>query len=136
MKRKPDKLVIYDGSCGFCSKSVLFIIERDKEGDIHFSANESNYGKKQLLEHGLQEVSNESLVFMEMGVAHTFSDAGLRICKHLKSPWNILGIFLILPRFLRDPVYTFVARNRHKLSGSSDTRIIPSEQISDRFIED
>ncbi|MEX0321163.1 MAG: thiol-disulfide oxidoreductase DCC family protein [Puniceicoccaceae bacterium] len=136
MKKKPDKLVIYDGSCGFCSKSVIFIINRDKEGDTLFSANESSFGKKALLEHALQDISNDSLVFIEMGVAHTYSEAGLRICRYLKFPWNIFGIFLIIPRFLRDPVYKFVARNRHRLSGSGDNCIVPSEQISDRFIED
>lgn len=133
---RPNAIVIYDGSCGFCTKSVLFILRRDKERKLYFSANGSEMGKRILAEYGLYEVSGDSLVFLEHGTSHIYSDAGLRICRYLKFPWNLLQVLLVLPKALRDPLYRFIARNRHKLVRQGNSCMIPTRDISERFLED
>lgn len=130
------KLVIYDGTCGFCTKSVIFILKRNSRQNLWFAANQSSYGKARLSEHGLLELSGDTLVYIESGNAYTYSEAALRICKQLRFPWSLLQACLIIPAFLRDPVYKLIAKLRYRLAGRTEACMIPDERHARRFIED
>lgn len=131
-----DVVVIYDGQCGFCNQSVLFIIKRDRKRITFFSANTSNYSKEQFRKHGLEHVSKDTLVLIEGGAAYTFSDAAINISKYLTFPWNTFHIFRVLPKGVRDSIYKLIAKNRHKLLGNMNVCDIPGDDVRNRFIED
>ena len=38
-------IVLYDGDCGFCNRSVAFVVKRDKTKTIHFAAIQSEFTK-------------------------------------------------------------------------------------------
>ena len=131
-----DIVIIYDGLCGFCNQSVLFILKREREGITSFSANTSAYSKGQFEKYGLADISRETLILIENGVAYTFSDAVLQISKYLVFPWSLFYGFRILPKNLRDAVYRIIARNRYRFFGKNDSCEIPGEDVRKRFIED
>ena len=133
---KGDIVVIYDGECGFCNRSVLFILKRDKEQRLQFSANKSSYSRSQLSRSGINAERPDTLVLIENGEAHTYSDAALRVAKYLKFPWNLFYYLIVIPRKARDPLYRFIARNRHRISGNSIACRIPDGLSKSRFIED
>ncbi len=53
------------------------------------------------------------------------STAVLRIACGLRFPWPLMGIFLLIPSFMRDPVYNMVARNRKRWFGERTTCYLP-----------
>jgi predicted DCC family thiol-disulfide oxidoreductase YuxK len=129
-------VVIYDGECGFCNRSVLFLLKRDKEKALRFSASNSCFSKSELAKHGIPVERLDTLVLLERGEAHTYSDAGLKIAKYLKFPWSLFYYLWVVPKRIRDPMYNFIARNRYRLSGRTTSCGIPDDSSRSQFIED
>ena len=130
-------IVLFDGVCNLCSASVRYIIDRDPSGYFQFASLQSKVGAELLAEHGMKppEGDPDSILLIEDGVVHDHSTAALRIARKLASPIKILSIFRIVPRFLRDLVYRFIARNRYRWFGRTDTCAVPTPQLRARFLD-
>ncbi|MDP6908327.1 MAG: DCC1-like thiol-disulfide oxidoreductase family protein, partial [Flavobacteriales bacterium] len=72
---------------------------------------------------------------LENGTTYMKSDAALRLAKHLDGVWELGTIFLIVPKFIRNPIYDWVARNRYGWFGKKEMCWIPEKKWRDRFIE-
>ncbi|MEL6675199.1 MAG: thiol-disulfide oxidoreductase DCC family protein [Bacteroidota bacterium] len=127
------KVVIFDGVCNLCNSSVDFLIRRDKKAQLKFTANQHQTGQQILQEAGVTDV--ETLYFYEDGTLYDRSTAVLRLSRYLPFPWNVGQIFLIVPRFLRDGVYRWIARNRYSWFGKKDSCRLPSPAESARFLD-
>lgn len=132
-------ILLFDGVCHLCSKTVQFIVEHEREPTIRFCAIQSEAGRALLAEHGMMHVVAEAdpdtMVFVEDGRAHDRSTGVLMVAAHLKAPWRWGRVALILPRSLRDIVYRFVASNRYRWFGKSDSCLVPSKALQARFLE-
>jgi predicted DCC family thiol-disulfide oxidoreductase YuxK len=113
-------IVGYDGYCNLCSWAVRWI--RRNEGKQQFSL-----VPLQQMQSDSPETSGapETVLLWINGKAYDRSTAVLRIALKLRFPWPLLGIFLLVPRFLRDPVYDLVARNRKRWFGARSTCYLP-----------
>lgn len=127
-------VVLFDGTCAFCERSVRFMARRDPAGYLRFGASQSESGARMLATHGLTREMTRSIVFIENGRVHLRSDATLRIAKHLTRPWRWAGALLWIPRPLRDGVYRMVAAIRHRIAGRSNACEIPPPEIRERMI--
>jgi predicted DCC family thiol-disulfide oxidoreductase YuxK len=127
-------VILFDGVCNFCAWSVRFVIAHDPAGVFRFASLQSEPGKALLRQHGLDENACDSFVMIQDGRAFIESTAALRVCKHLCWPWRWLQVILILPRFLRDPFYRIIARNRYRWFGKSGSCLVPSPEIRARFL--
>ena len=133
----PDSpIVLFDGVCNFCEKSVRFIIDRDAAGRFRFASLQSPIGAEIMGRYGIDPERVESVVLWEGERVHLRSGAALRIARRLRFPWNLTALFLVVPRFLRDPVYDLVARNRYRWFGRKDECMIPTPEIRQRFIDE
>jgi predicted DCC family thiol-disulfide oxidoreductase YuxK len=131
----PDRaIVLFDGTCAFCEGSVKFIAKRDPHGYFRFGASQSPSAAGILAEHGLARDGARSIVLIEDGQVYLRSTASLRIARHLRFPWSLARVFLIVPRPLRDGVYRIVAAVRHRLAGTSNACEIPPPEIRERLI--
>jgi predicted DCC family thiol-disulfide oxidoreductase YuxK len=74
------------------------------------------------------------MVVVADGKVHTGSDAALILARHLRSPWRWLALLWIVPRPLRDTVYRWVARNRYRWFGESETCRVPTPELRSRFL--
>jgi len=128
-------VVLFDGVCNLCNGTVQFIIKRDAKGVFRFASLQSAYGQQQLKSFGLPSDTLYSIVAVYNGKAYQQSDAVLLMLKHLGGRWSWLTIFRILPRFFRDAVYAFIARNRYRFFGKKDQCMIPTPGLKSRFIE-
>lgn len=128
-------ILLFDGVCNLCSSSVQFVLKHNKSGNIRFASLQSETGKQLLKEHGLSHQYIDSLVLLQNGTAHVKSDAALRVTKHLESFWRLLLILLIVPSFIRNPIYDWIARNRYKWFGKKDVCWIPQPQWKSRFLD-
>ncbi len=127
-------IILFDGICNFCNQSVQFVIKRDPSHIFHFASLQSDIGRNLLNEYGINENVN-SVVYITNGKAYVKSDAGLQIARRLNGFWKLLYIFYLVPTPIRDLVYDYIAKNRYKWFGKSDSCMIPSPKIKKRFLE-
>jgi predicted DCC family thiol-disulfide oxidoreductase YuxK len=129
-------ILLFDGHCNLCNAWVQFIVKRDSAGTIRFASLQSGAGRRLLEEHKIDENYIESLVFFEEERFSVSSTAALRTLSYLDD-WQKHLIFLtVIPRSLRDLVYRFIARNRYKWFGRREQCMIPTTELSKRFLPD
>lgn len=111
------KIVFYDGDCGFCNQTVQFILNHEKDHSIYFSAIQSSFSSAFFHSNNLPTPDLSTFYFFDGNQLHDKSSAAFRVLKHLKWYWQILRIFQFLPIQLRDFVYDFIAKRRHRIAG-------------------
>jgi len=111
-----ERVLVYDGDCGFCTGIAGFIGRRDKKNIFRFLTLQSEDGGKLLSAAGLKESDRGTVVYRK-GARYFFrSSAVLHILKDLGGFWNLFFVFILVPPFIRDAVYRFVARHRRNFS--------------------
>jgi predicted DCC family thiol-disulfide oxidoreductase YuxK len=129
-----EKIIFFDGVCNLCNGAVNFVIDHDPEAKFKFAALQSDVAKKKLPQERVQHV--DSIVLLKQGKTFIKSEAALLIAKELKFPWSMFQVFLIVPKFFRDPLYNFIAKRRYKWFGKQDACRIPTPELQDRFVTD
>jgi len=127
-------IVLFDGVCNFCNHSVQFIIKRDKKSYFKFGALQSEEGKTLLQKHNLSPEVLDTIVLIENGKAYSYSTAPLRIVRKLTLLWPIMYIFILVPTFIRNPIYKWISRNRYKWFGKQESCMLPTPDIRNRFL--
>lgn len=130
----PRYILLFDGVCHFCNGTVNFITDRDPKEKFVFAPLQSELAQQLLKEHQLPVDKMDTLVLIK-GEKHWLrSSAALEITKNLKGLWPLLYFFVIIPPFLRNPVYNLVARNRYKWFGKLDACRLPTAAERKRFL--
>ena len=127
-------IVLFDGTCAFCERSVTFIAARDRGGYFRFGASQTPAAQALLAQFGETRESTRSIILIEDGVLYRKSTAVLRIARRLPRPWSFAAVCLAVPRPLRDGAYGVVAAIRHRLAGRSNACEIPPPEIRERLI--
>ena len=130
-----EKILLYDGVCNLCNGAVKFVLKHEKKPEIMFASLQSALGKKLLAEHNIDILKTDSLVFISNGKAKVKSTAGLNLFLYLKGLYPLMIVFVIVPAFLRDIVYNWIARNRYKWFGRSEACVVPDEKTRNRFLD-
>jgi predicted DCC family thiol-disulfide oxidoreductase YuxK len=136
VSRPEGPILLFDGDCVLCDRSVRFIAARDTDAAFRFAALESPAGQRLLAAHGLADDRPDSVVLIEDGRAYLRSDAVLRAAARLGRPWRWGRGFLIVPRPLRDAAYRLVARLRYRLFGRRGAEAcgLPPRGLADRIV--
>jgi len=129
-----ERIILFDGVCNFCDASVQFMIKRDPSGKFKYTPLQSEVGQKILAENRLSAAEFDSIILSENGKIYKKSTAALRIAKELSGLWPFLYLFIIVPPFIRNAVYDFVAANRYKWYGKKEACMVPSPEVRSRFI--
>lgn len=129
------KIVLFDGVCNLCNKAVTFIIEHDKNDQFRFAALQSDVGKELLASHEIDPEAIDSIILIKNKKAFIKASAALRIAKDLDGPISSLYIFIILPKFLTNYIYDFIARNRYNWFGRKNHCMIPTPRLKAKFID-
>lgn len=127
-------IVLFDGICNLCCGVVKFVIKRDKHARIKFAALQSEAGLQLLKQYNLPSSNFSSFVFIENGQAYTQSEAALRLCKNLSAMWPFMYGFIIVPSFIRNGIYNWIAKNRYKWFGKQDQCMIPTPDTKTLFL--
>lgn len=127
-------IILFDGTCAFCERSVRFIARNDPSGYFRFGASQSPAGVELLAAHGTTRKAARSIVLIEDGDVFLRSTATLRIARRLPLPWRLAAALLMVPRPLRDAAYAVVAAVRHRVAGASNACEIPPPEIRERMI--
>ncbi|WP_420130158.1 thiol-disulfide oxidoreductase DCC family protein [Longimicrobium sp.] len=127
-------IVLYDGVCGLCDRSVQLILRNDRRGRFRFAALQSDPGRALLHAFGLSTETLDSIVLVEGGRAWRKSAAALRIARRMDAPWPLLWPLALVPRVVADVFYDLVARNRYRIFGKLDACMIPPPEVRARFL--
>ncbi len=129
------KILLFDGVCNLCSAWVRLIIPQDPGKQFRFCSLQSPQGQERLRIAGLPENSLNSVVLLEGSRVFTESTAVLRILKRLAWLWPLFYLGILIPPFLRDALYRFVARNRYRWFGKKETCLVPPSDWKERFLD-
>lgn len=127
-------VVLFDGVCNLCNASVLFIIKRDPSSRLRFASLQSQYGQEQMKKFGLSTSALNSVLLVKEGKLFQKSSAALEIARMLTGGWPLMYGFIIVPGFIRNWVYDWIARNRYAWFGKKDECMIPTPELKARFI--
>jgi predicted DCC family thiol-disulfide oxidoreductase YuxK len=127
-------VLLFDGVCNFCNRMVNFAIRHDKKANLKFAPLQSATGQ-QLKEEYKVNPTADTVVFIENGKAYTYARAAIRVCKYLDWPAKALYAFIIIPSFISQPVYKWIAKNRYRWFGKKETCMIPKAEVKGRFLE-
>ena len=128
-----NNIILFDGLCNLCDRSVQFIIKRDRNALYKFTAIQSDTGQEIVTKHNVPP-NIDSLILVENNRRYYQSSAALRIFRNLHGGWKLLYFLLIIPKPIRDYVYGIVAKNRYKWFGKKDHCLLPLPEIRNRFL--
>lgn len=134
MKSDSQYVVLFDGVCNLCNGTVQFLIERDKGRKLRYASLQSDYGQEFLKHHDLPTEDFKSFLFVANGVVFKRSSAALKVLQVLGGLWSLTGIFFLVPPFIRNAVYDFVANNRYKWFGKKDECWVPKPELKELFV--
>ena len=133
-------IVLYDGVCGLCNRLVQFILKRDVHDRFRFASLQSEFAEELLKRHGYDSrdldtfylvtshgESNERVLMR--------SDAILEVVATLGGVWKLAGVGAVIPKVLRDGMYSMVARNRYRVFGKSESCMLPSAEHRAKFLD-
>lgn len=129
-----DRILLFDGACNLCNGSVQFVIKRDKKAKVKFASLQSDTGQKIMLENKIPNEYIDSIIFFENNRIYYKSTAALKLFKQLDGIWSWIYVLIILPRFFRDFVYDFIAKNRIKWFGKAETCWVMTADYKKRFV--
>ena len=132
MKQQP--IILFDGVCNFCNSAVNFTIKRDKKNAILFAPLQTAAGQALLQQYNLPADDMQSFIFIDNGKAYTRSTAALIVCRYLRRLWPLCYGFIIVPKFIRDGIYNWTAKNRYKWFGVREQCMIPTPEVKARFL--
>jgi predicted DCC family thiol-disulfide oxidoreductase YuxK len=128
-------VIVFDGVCMLCSRWVDFVLRRDPHGRYKFAAMQTASGRALLIEHGIDPDDPLSFLLLEDEKGYTDTDAIVRILRSFGSGWKFIALLVsIVPRFVRDPLYRWIARNRYRMFGRRAACRVPTADIADRFL--
>lgn len=127
-------IIVFDGVCNFCDRSMRFVMDRDRSGRFLFASNGSEAGASLLGGFGIDAADVQSVYLVEGGRIWSKSTAALEIARRMPWPWKAAWGLRLVPRFLRDAIYDWIARNRYRWFGKADACRLPSEADRARFL--
>jgi predicted DCC family thiol-disulfide oxidoreductase YuxK len=132
VKKEAKKIVFYDGDCGFCNKSVQFILRHEKDKSLHFAPLQSSFAERYFTDNQVPQPDMSTFYFADGSNFLEKSDAALSVASHLKFPYSTLRFFWVIPQYLRDKIYDLVAKRRQKIS--SGFCVLPDKVDRKRFL--
>ncbi len=127
-------IILFDGVCNLCNGAVTFIIKRDPKNNFKFAALQSDIGKKLLAQHQIDPKMTDSIILVRGDYAFAKASAALRIAQKMSGAWPLLYGFIIVPKFISNLVYDFIARNRYKWFGKQESCMIPTPSLRSKFL--
>ncbi len=128
-------IILFDGVCNLCNNSINFVIRNDKANHFLFAPLQSAAAKKLEQQYQLDLSAMSSFVLIENDRVYYRSTAALRVLRRLPLPWKLGYGFIIVPSFLRNGIYNWIARNRYRWFGKQDACMIPTPALMAKFLD-
>lgn len=127
-------IIIFDGVCNFCNRTVNIILKHDKDNYFHFAPSQSNVAIEITQQHSIDQKAIASVILLDKEKVYTKTDAVIQIAKHLNGWPKIFRFIKLIPKPIRDFGYDLIANNRYRLFGKKAACMLPDTSIRDRFL--
>ncbi|MFO0563563.1 MAG: DCC1-like thiol-disulfide oxidoreductase family protein [Polyangiales bacterium] len=129
-------IVLFDGVCNLCNSTVQIIIDHDPAGYFRFASLQSEKAKELLARFGMKppEGDPDSILLIQDGELYSHSGAALRIARRMTGAYKLFWATIVVPWFIRDLVYRFIARNRYRWFGREEACRVPTPELRARFL--
>lgn len=129
------KLILFDGVCNLCDASVQYVIKHDKNDLFRYTTLQGEVGQAVIKKFNVDTSKMDSILLYspEKGISYK-STAALKIASKLGFPRHLMVVFLIVPAFIRNWVYDFIAKNRYKWYGKKEECMIPTKELKSKFL--
>lgn len=133
---KDKRLILFDGVCNLCNSSVQYVIKNDKKNTFLFTALQSETGQKIIEKFNIDSSKTDSILLYteEKGISSK-STAAIKIAYSLGFPISLITVFFIVPPFIRNWVYDYIAKNRYKWYGKKESCMIPTPELKSKFLD-
>lgn len=132
LKKQP--ILLFDGECGFCNRSLLYFLAHEKNKSMHFAPLQSKLGKELKAYFEIEE-KTDSVILIRDHSAYIKSCAALRLMPYMKGLWPLMIVFVVIPPFIRNWVYDLIAKRRMKIFGRvQNCELLPKED-KERFLD-
>ncbi len=126
MKNFESPILLYDGTCGLCNGTVLFILKHERVSVLKFTSQQSPLGEVVMEQFGLDATIQQSLVLIENQRSYQKSEAAIRTAILMGGFWRYTRFFRWIPLIIRDTIYDWIAKNRYAIFGKSqDCAFLP-----------
>ena len=133
--KQQHKIILFDGVCNLCNTSVNFVIRKDKKDCFRFAALQSDIGKEYTTKYNINSTETDSILLVDKDKVYLKSTAALHIVKSLSGGYPLFYGFIIIPVFIRNWVYDYVATNRYKWFGKKESCMIPTPELKAKFMD-
>jgi len=127
-------IILFDAECVLCSANAKFILRNDRHARFRLASMQSELGAALYRAHGIDPADPDSMIVVDGDRARRDSDAVLSIYEGLGFPWNVFSVFRLIPRFVRDPGYRLIARNRYRLFGKRSSCWVAPPEFRSRIL--
>lgn len=127
-------IILFDAECILCSANAQFVLSHDRNMRFRLASMQGEVGSALYRRFGIDPGNPDSIIVVDGEHMLRDSDAVLSIYAGLGWPWKILSVFRLIPRFIRDPLYLLIARNRYRLFGKRDSCWLPLPEYRDRLL--
>jgi predicted DCC family thiol-disulfide oxidoreductase YuxK len=127
-------VIFFDGVCNLCNATVDFLIRHDPNHLLRYASLQSSAGQQALRQAGLSTDAYETFLLFDNGKFYTRSTAALRTAVILGGFFKLLAILFVVPRPIRDFIYSYVARNRYRWFGRKESCRLPTPEERSLFI--
>lgn len=125
-------VVLFDGDCVLCNGVVQWMLRRDRRRVFRYASLTSAFARA--VPTGVAD--GETVVLLDSGRIYTRSAAAVRILSRLGLGWKVVALLVwMVPAFVRDAVYDFVARNRYRWFGRRERCVVPTDEMRDLFYQ-
>jgi predicted DCC family thiol-disulfide oxidoreductase YuxK len=127
-------VILYDGTCGLCHRSVRWILRHERDTSLQFAPLQGATAAALRVRHPNIPVDLDSVVLVDAGHVHLRSRAFLYTARYLRAPWRWGYAMRWLPAPLLDLGYRVIAAVRYRLFGRADLCDVPSPAHRVRFL--
>lgn len=128
-------IILFDGVCNLCNHAVDFVIRRDSHDRFRFASLQEPFLVEFLKSHQIPRAYLDSIVFVYQDKVYIKSRAALEIARLMGGFWRMLYVLVLVPSFLRDPVYDWIATNRYRWYGKRSSCRVPTPQEAAKFLK-
>lgn len=127
-------IYLFDDVCVLCSRGVHYVLKYETQPDIRFVSIQSKEGRKLAQAHNINPDDPHTFIYAEGDKIYTLSTAVLKLAKRVGG-WGRWFLWTeIIPKPIRDWVYSRIANNRYRLFGKLDHCYVPSSEDRHRFV--
>lgn len=127
-------ILLYDGVCGLCDRTVQWVLRHDPDGTMRFATLQGAIGRAAVA-RAPELTQVDSVVLLHKDGAWIRSTAVLEVLRYVGGAWSLALAAYVIPRPVRDWAYNAVARRRYRIFGRYDTCPIPSPGTRARFLD-